>query len=113
MQINNLEWLQKYYLECCNGDWEHTYGIKINNIDNPGWALNIDLQDTMLEEEIFKEVTVDRSEHNWYFCRIIKKQFQARGGPENLTEMISVFRQWVEEVDQKIAQQEKKDSREE
>ncbi|HBU98859.1 MAG TPA: hypothetical protein DEF21_13285 [Thalassospira lucentensis] len=25
-----------------NDDWEHTYGIAIGNIDNPGWSLKVE-----------------------------------------------------------------------
>ncbi len=88
MQINNLEWLQKYYLECCNGDWEHTYGIKLDTLDNPGWTLLIDLDDTMLENEELSKIKIERSEHDWIICKVENKKYDACGGPENLTEMI-------------------------
>ena len=29
--------LQKWYKSQCNGDWEHSFGIKIETLDNPGW----------------------------------------------------------------------------
>ena len=25
--MGTLEWLQKWYLEQCDGDWEHGYGV--------------------------------------------------------------------------------------
>lgn len=45
--------LQKWYLSQCNDDWEHTYGIQISNLDNPGWNLEVDLTDTYLENVPF------------------------------------------------------------
>jgi len=33
---NLLQFLQEWYLEQCNGDWEHEFGIKIETLDNPG-----------------------------------------------------------------------------
>jgi hypothetical protein len=32
-----MEW----YTKQCNGDWEHSYGIRIDTIDNPGWSLTL------------------------------------------------------------------------
>jgi hypothetical protein len=32
-----LNELQVWYGAQCNGSWEHTYGIKIETLDNPGW----------------------------------------------------------------------------
>lgn len=30
--------LERWYAAQCNGDWEHTYGITIETLDNPGWT---------------------------------------------------------------------------
>lgn len=35
--MNALEWLTSWYKTQCNGDWEHSYGIEISTIDNPGF----------------------------------------------------------------------------
>ena len=49
-----IKWIEEWYLSNCNNDWEHCYGVKIDNIDNPGWTINIDLIDTPLENKDFK-----------------------------------------------------------
>lgn len=49
MDNNVIKWLQDWYFENCNGDWEHTYGITIETLDNPGWQLKICLEDTKYE----------------------------------------------------------------
>jgi hypothetical protein len=41
-----LERLQRWYLGECNGDWEHSYGVRIDTLDNPGWIVTIDLHET-------------------------------------------------------------------
>jgi Immunity protein 53 len=46
-------WLQKWYQSQCNGDWEHSYGITIQTLDNPGWSLFVNLDGTMMEERSF------------------------------------------------------------
>ncbi len=47
--MNALEELQNWYLSECNEDWEHSYGVKIETLDNPGWSVTINLEDTYLE----------------------------------------------------------------
>lgn len=37
MEMN--DWLSNWHKLNCNGDWEHTYGIKIETLDNPGWLV--------------------------------------------------------------------------
>ncbi|MFE2849501.1 Imm53 family immunity protein, partial [Streptomyces scopuliridis] len=32
-----LDWLQNWYTQQCDGDWEHEWGVKIATLDNPGW----------------------------------------------------------------------------
>ena len=48
MSDENLSWLMQWYLAECNDDWEHSYGVKIDTLDNPGWTLKIDLRETDL-----------------------------------------------------------------
>ena len=36
MKENMLEWLMNWYESNCDGDWEHSYGVKIESLDNPG-----------------------------------------------------------------------------
>ena len=105
MQIDELEWLQNYYIECCDGDWEHTYGVKIDTLDNPGWFIVIDLNETRFEGISFEKRDVERAENDWFFCSVKDKKFQGCGGPQNLTEIIKIFRQWVEECDKALAAQ--------
>jgi len=94
--MDELKWLEKWYLKNCNGDWEHSYGIKISTLDNPGWSLDIDLVDTNLEPKYFDAIKIDRSENDWLHCRIVDGVFKGRGGVQNLTELIKVFCKWAE-----------------
>ena len=49
--MNALQRLQDWYSAQCNGDWEHQQGVRIESLDNPGWALDIDLADTALADK--------------------------------------------------------------
>ncbi len=53
---NDFLWLLKWYCKHCNGDWEHGTGIHIDTLDNPGWSIKINLEDTELEDKIFKKL---------------------------------------------------------
>lgn len=99
--INNLiPRLQRWYLAQCDGDWEHSLGVKIGTLDNPGWTLDIDLESTPLDGRSFTRVErgLDAREPNvdWFTCFIEDKQFKGRGGPEKLAEMIAIFLNWAE-----------------
>jgi hypothetical protein len=93
-----LIWLQEYYLSLCDGDWEHSYGFKIDNLDNPGWKLEFDLKDTAMEGQKFSPITIDRTEDDWVRCRVEENFFRAYGGPLNLAELLTIFRDWVEKT---------------
>lgn len=92
-----IERLQNWYSTMCNGDWEHTYGIEIGNIDNPGWKLVVDLVDTPLYG-----LSVEKTDFNinhdtdWAFYKVEKGKFTAAGGPKMLEKILSLFLDWAE-----------------
>lgn len=83
--------LQQWYARQCNEDWEHSYGIKIDTLDNPGWILTIDLEDTALSEMSLARVRIDRSESDWIQYEVSGRRYVACGGAFNLEEMIFQF----------------------
>jgi hypothetical protein len=96
MYKNFLESLQRWYLSQCDGDWEHQFGIKIDTLDNPGWIVIIDLQETHLENKDFQEIDRQKNEHDWIQCEVANNKFKGAGGPHNLNEIIECFIVWVE-----------------
>lgn len=92
---NNVSWLQGWYFAMCDGDWEHSYGPRISTLDNPGWTLEIVLQDTGLEDKVFTDIQIKRNEHDWVFCLVKDGVFYGAGGPLNLDELIGIFREWA------------------
>lgn len=89
--MNELEELQKWYLGQCDEDWEHSYGISIETLDNPGWIITIDLVDTELENIVLERVISRKNEHDWVQYEIHDNKFIGCGGPLNLNEMIKYF----------------------
>ena len=97
--MNMLEWLQNWYFQHCDGDWEHNYGIKIDTLDNPGWLVEIDLTDTDLEFEPFEKVEVEYSEQDWIHCRVQDGVFRGAGGPNNLQDILEIFYKWASRLE--------------
>jgi Immunity protein 53 len=80
--------IQKWFIGRCNGDWEHSWGVKIETLDNPGWIIKIDLKDTHKAYEHFDQVKIHRSENDWVICKIENTQCVGKCGPLNLDETI-------------------------
>ena len=93
-----FEKLQNWYSSQCNGEWEHEYGVSIENLDNPGWMVSIDLAETDLEHLPFEEVMDERTETNWIDCKRIESKFRGLGGSHNLVEIVSIFIIWSESL---------------
>jgi hypothetical protein len=102
MKDNNFLWLLNWFQGLCNGDWEHGFGIRISALDNPGWSISINLEDTELENEYFQEIKVDHTENKWLICFIKSKKFEGRCGPVNLPEVLNIFREWAENCQNKL-----------
>jgi hypothetical protein len=86
-----IHWLEEWYYSNCDNDWEHTYGISIGTLDNPGWTVEIDLKGTPLENLDFDAVDIERTMNNWIVCSVANNQFVAQGGPQNLSEILDIF----------------------
>ncbi|MFG2672166.1 immunity 53 family protein [Streptomyces sp. NPDC048445] len=90
-----LDWLQNWYAQQCDGDWEHEWGVKIATLDNPGWTIEIDLKETDLEEREYTLQEVGRSAQDWVRTWTVERTFHAACGPGNLTEALTLFRTWA------------------
>lgn len=104
---DDLTWLSQWYLDQCDDDWEHGFGVKIDTLDNPGWSLSVDLDGTDLEGRAFAPVYDGVLEKEqpvqggngyipWLVCRVEGSKFKAFGGPRDLVRMIQTFRSWAE-----------------
>ncbi|MHB1458026.1 MAG: Imm53 family immunity protein [Armatimonadota bacterium] len=91
-----MKWLQQWYWRHCDGDWEHGYGVTIETMDNPGWSLTINLEDTSLAQENFDAITIQRDEYDWLNCSVENSTFKGYCSPMNLMELIEIFASWVD-----------------
>lgn len=107
MNDDNLNWLTSWYLAQCNDDWEHSYGVKIDTLDNPGWTLKVDLRETNLEGRAFEKASVGEPANDldewkrlgsWWIADVKGTVFEAACGPLDLGRVIGVFRSWAEQA---------------
>lgn len=97
MADSSLSWLQGWFASQCDDNWEHQNGIRIETLDNPGWALKVNLMFTPLEQRHFARVDERfRSDDDWVSCFVRDGNFCGFGGPANLIEIIEIFRGWAE-----------------
>jgi Immunity protein 53 len=87
-----IEWLQEWYKQQCNGDWEHEYGIIIKTIDNPGWSVEIELKNTKLENLLIPYTLTEKSENDWMGFSVKDNTFTGAGDPGKLLAILELFK---------------------
>ncbi|MFD5122235.1 immunity 53 family protein [Streptomyces sp. NPDC058385] len=92
---DELSWLQQWYAAQCDGDWEHEWGVRIATLDNPGWTVDIDLEETSLAGRAYAPTNLRRSDSDWVMTKVSDDVFQVACGPLNLGEVLCLFRQWA------------------
>lgn len=92
-----LDWIQKWYISNCDGDWEHENIIKIQTIDNPGFVVDINLHFTVFDNISFKTGLVENSEEDWYNIIVEDSHFRGFGDPTKLKFILEEFKRLVEE----------------
>lgn len=91
-----LQWLQDWFSSVADGGWEHTYCIKIDTLDNPGWGVQIDVYGTPMEGKEFQRIAKFFDDDHWMVCEVEKGKFIGGGDPSKLIEILRVFKEWVE-----------------
>jgi Immunity protein 53 len=94
--MSPLRALEVWYARSCDGDWEHSFGVTIETLDNPGWAVRIDLAETALAGRSFEAVRIDRAPDDWLHCAVEADVFKGYGGPGNLHEILDAFARWAQ-----------------
>lgn len=94
-----------WYVRECNNDWEHSFDVQIDTSDNPGWTIQIDLKETFLEGSTIESQKGEpaqnmdewRERGSWWNAEADGVKFKASCGPTDLSSVIGVFRQWVDD----------------
>lgn len=95
MTSDDLIWVQSWYQSNCNGDWEHSYGIRVDTLDNPGWSVTIDLKGTDLEHEAMQPTSRDDGPDDWIRLEVKDYKFLGHGAPNKLASILRGFREWA------------------
>ncbi|HVT91662.1 MAG TPA: immunity 53 family protein [Bryobacteraceae bacterium] len=95
-----LDFLQKWYLAQCNGEWEQIKGVTIETLETPGWMVTIDLAETPLENVPMEPVKVELGPNDWIDCQVETQQFRATGDSSKLIAILGVFEKWASRAQQ-------------
>ena len=90
-----IDRLQKWFVDQCNGDWEHNSGISISTLDNPGWSIKIHLLGTAVEDVPFSRLEAERTEKDFIHAWRTSEDFNVACGPNNLEEALRLFCDWA------------------
>lgn len=92
-----LQRLATWYASNCDGEWEHSFGVKIDTLDNPGWSVEVNLEGTSLDGRPFV-VVEDRYNHEteWLRCWAEGTTFHAACGPHRLEDALAIFLEWAD-----------------
>lgn len=90
-----LAFMTAWFVRHCDGDWEHDLGIRIETLDNPGWAVDVRLGDTELEGKSAEWHREEASESEWLHWRSTGDTFEARCGPGDLARALAAFQSFA------------------
>lgn len=93
--MDELRFLEDWYAQQCDGDWEHGWGVSLETLDNPGWRLTVDLEGTSWFGRVLEREVIERSGHDWLQVWSDGQRFEAACGPQNLSEVLGRFRAFV------------------
>jgi hypothetical protein len=91
--------IEKWYADRCDGEWEHSWGVKIETLDNPGWRIRINLNKTPAQLRALPRQKIDRAETDWIYYWVDNATFHAACGPTNLSETFGLFLAWFDSTD--------------
>ena len=88
--------LQNWYASQLNGEWEHSFGITIQSLDNPGWWIKVRLTDQQLSKNSFQPISRGtENSSDWMKCYIEGEFFHGVGDSQKLESILGEFLQWV------------------
>jgi hypothetical protein len=102
--MSHMNALQEWYALMCDGDWEHSFGIRIDTVDNPGWVVSIDIIETPASGQI---CNFDREfpAGEWLQVKCDGKTFEIACGPRSLDRGISAFLRFADQEPSLSAQE--------
>ncbi|SFR51865.1 immunity 53 family protein [Maribacter stanieri] len=94
-----LDWIQDWFKENCDGDWEHGEVIQITTIDNPGWEVEIDISNTSIATMELDWILNETSKQDWYGVKIADQKFTAAGDIGKLKFLLGLFKEMIDKIE--------------
>lgn len=98
----SFAFLQDWFAQHCDGDWEHDLGVSIATLDNPGWLLRVRIEDTEIEGIEAPWTSSEESEHEWLTWRSTGLAFEAYGGSRDLLRLVAAFQAFATQHGQAV-----------
>jgi len=99
MQMEIIDWIQNWFKENCDGDWEHGDGIQITTLDNPGWEIEIDISNTSIANINLEWILNENGKQDWYGVKIENQKFNAAGDSGKLNFLLGLFKEMIEKIE--------------
>lgn len=99
MQMEILDWIQNWFKNNCDGEWERGEGIQINTLGKPGWEVEIDISNTSLANIQIDWILNENSVQDWYGVKIENQKFTAAGDSGKLRFLLSLFKETIEKIE--------------
>ncbi|MBS4770403.1 hypothetical protein KG090_04355 [Carnobacteriaceae bacterium zg-ZUI240] len=87
--LNLLKWLSDWYTNECDEYWEHLYGIKGEMNEKCDVFIQIDLDETIWEDEYFKPILK---------CEKIDTKFIIKCKFSELVDNLIIFKNWIKSL---------------
>jgi hypothetical protein len=94
-----LDWIQNWFIDNCDGEWEHGEGIQIVTIDKPGWEVEIDISKTSVANLHLKWILNEIGPRDWYGVKIENQKFNAAGDSGKLIFLLGLFKEMIEKIE--------------
>ena len=94
-----LDWIQDWFKNNCDGNWEHGEVIQITTLDNPGWEVEIDISNTSIATMNLEWILNEKSKDDWYGVKIMNQKFIAAGDAGKLKFLLGLFKDMIEKIE--------------
>jgi hypothetical protein len=94
-----LDWIQNWFQENCDGEWEQGSVIQITTLEDPGWEVEIDISTTSITNLELDWILNEVGTHDWYGVKIENQKFSASGDAGKLEFLLNLFREMIEKIE--------------
>ena len=94
-----IDWIQNWFKDNCDGNWEKGEVIQITTLDNPGWDIEIDISNTSLANIEINWILNENTKQDWYGVKIENQKFNAAGDSKKLEFLLNLFKEMIDKIE--------------